>query len=49
MPLKMNIFTEERKSVIDYLKYSWKTDYMFDLYEVKELPVYKCSIVLDSD
>ncbi|EGR32977.1 nd9 protein, putative [Ichthyophthirius multifiliis] len=49
MPLKMNIYTEDRKAIIDYLKYSWKTDFMFHQYEVKELPIYKYDIILDQE
>jgi hypothetical protein len=37
----MNIHCLERKELIKFIRFGWKTDYMFKYLEVRELPTYK--------
>ena len=46
MPLKMNLICFDRKNLVYYLNYAWKTDLMYNYLEVKDLPIYKYIIPL---
>ncbi|EAR83397.2 hypothetical protein TTHERM_00938850 (macronuclear) [Tetrahymena thermophila SB210] len=44
MPLKMNLICYDRKNLIYYLNYAWKTYQMYYSLEVKDLPIYQQDI-----
>jgi len=37
----MNIHCLERRPIIRFIRFGWKTDYMYKYLEVRELPTYK--------
>lgn len=41
VPAKMNIHCLERRPIIRFIRFGWKTDYMYKYLEVRELPTYK--------
>lgn len=41
VPAKMNLHCIERRLLIKFIRFGWKTDYMFKYQEVRELPTYK--------
>jgi hypothetical protein len=41
IPAKMNIHSLNRRVLINYIRYSWKTDFMFNNLEVRDMPIYK--------
>jgi len=46
MPAKMNIYTEDRESFIHYIQYIWKTNYIEENLEVRDLPLYRCPQII---
>ena len=41
VPNKMNIYCLNRRSLVNFIRYAWKTDYLFNNLEVRDMPLYK--------
>jgi hypothetical protein len=41
VPAKMNIHCLERRYLINFIRFSWKTDFMVKRLEIRDMPVYK--------
>ena len=45
IPGKMNVLCDDRSLLLNSLRCSWKTDYMFRLGKIKNLPVFKLCFI----
>lgn len=43
----MKLYSQDRITLINYIKYAWKTDYINHHLEVRDLPEYKDKIPID--
>lgn len=41
VPNKMNIHTLNRRHLVRYIVYAWKSDFLFRNLEVRDMPLYK--------
>lgn len=41
VPAKMNIHTLDRRQLVNKIRFAWKTDYMYNHLEVRDMPVYQ--------
>lgn len=49
IPAKMNIIASNRITLVNFIKYAWKTDYITRHLEVRELPEYKSEIIVSKE
>ena len=49
IPAKMNLIASDRKTLIYYIKYAWKTDFITRKLEVRELPEYRADLKVDEE
>ena len=49
MPPKLNVFTEDRNTLLKYIQFAWKANYMRENQKMCEIPVYRSQITVNDE